>query len=433
MSAVATDQPATAPSLTGRITATAAVRIAGLAGTLLGALVLARLLGADEFGRNALALSWAGGLGAVALAGTDQLLLREMSVNGDSTRDGALRAFARRQALLPTTVAGGLAVAVSLVTLGPSLLPAVLAVVVFFGPMRRRQAVLLATGRTGLAQAGEWLGLPLVQLTLAVPVLLWTHPAHRSAVITVTAYAVAIAAVVGVQSRMTRPREAAPHQALASAAQQRVWTQASRSFALVSTAVIAQASIDLWILGAFGDNAEVGSYAVAARLAALVALPLTVATFALSRDAAVLHAAGDTAALQRDVTTIGRLTTATACVIASAVLVVAPLLGSLLGESFRGVTAPLLILLAGQLSNVVIGPVATLLLMSGFERDVRNTLLAATVLNAGLTVTLVPLVGAVGAATGAAVSLTAWNIVLRARVRRDLGVSTGPFALSRLR
>jgi O-antigen/teichoic acid export membrane protein len=399
---------------------------------LLAALALARLLGAAEFGRNALALSWAMGLGAAALAGTDQLLLRELSPDGDQAWDAALRAFTRRRSILPTTIAAGIAVAVTLVALGASLLPAVLGIVVLVGAMRRRQAMLLAGRRTGLAQAGEAIGVPLLQLAVVIP-LLWTGLARHSAVVTVSAYAVAIAAVVVAQSGATRLKTAPHLRDDALKTQRQQWARSSRNFAVVSTVVIAQASIDIWILGALSSDAQVGSYAVAARLAALVALPLTITTFSLAREIAVLHAAGSVASMQRDVTTMGRLAAAAAAAIAGAVLLAAPVLRSVLGNTFHNITTPLLILVAGQLANVVIGPVAMLLLMTGHERDVRNTLLASSVLNAGLTATLVPALGAVGAAIGAAVSLTAWNVVLRARVHERLGITTGPVVVSRLR
>jgi O-antigen/teichoic acid export membrane protein len=399
---------------------------------LLVALALARLLGAAEFGRNALALSWAMGLGAAALAGTDQLLLRELSPDGDPAQDAALRAFARRRSILPATIAIGIAIVVTLVGLGASLLPAVLGIVVLVGAMRRRQAVLLADRRIGLAQAGESIGVPLLQLAVVVP-LLWTGVARHSAVVTVSAYAVAIAVVVVAQSGATRLKTAIRTRDDALDAHRQQWARSSRNFAVVSTVVIAQASIDIWILGALGSDAQVGSYAVAARLAALVALPLTITTFSLAREIAVLHTAGNVASMQRDVTTMGRLAAAVAAAIAGGVLLAAPILRPVLGNTFHGVTTPLLILVAGQLANVLIGPVATLLLMTGHERDVRNTLLASSVLNAGLTAALVPAVGAAGAAIGAAVSLTAWNVALHSRVRDCLSITTGPLVLSRLR
>ena len=430
-SGLATAPSRAASTVRGRMTTTALVRIAGLTCAVLATLALARLLGAAEFGRNALAVSWATGLGAVALAGTDQLLLRELSPGGESGRAAALRRFTRRRWMLPTAAACCIAVAVAEVSFGASLLPAVLCIVVLFGAMRRRQALLLADDRTGLAQAGETVGVPLLQLAFVVA-LIWTGVARHSAVVTVSAYAVAAAVVVAVQTALTRaPAPSAPEQV--SVAESRQWAGSSRTFALISAAVIAQASVDIWILGALGSNAQVGRYAVAVRLAALVALPLTIATFSLARETAVMHAAGTTASLQREVTTVGRLATAAAVPIAAVVLLAAPLVGPLLGGSFRGITAPLLILVAGQLANVTIGPVATLLLMTGHERDVRNTLLATTAINAGLTAAIVPFAGAVGAAAGAAVSLTLWNVVLRRRVRRHLGITTGPLALSRLR
>lgn len=428
---LATEASTARTALAGRLTATAAVRVVGLGCTLLTALALARLLGADEFGRSMLALSWASGLGALALAGTDQLLLRELSVDGDAG-GAALRTFVGRRARLTTAIASALVVVVALVLLGASLLPAAVAIVALLGAMRRGQALLLAEGRTGRALAGESIALPLLHLAIVIPVL-WVVSTRHGAVAAVSAYAVALLLVVAGQAKVAGPallsRE--PHEP--TPAQQDAWRKSARTFALVNAAVIGQASIDLWILGGLGTHAEVGSYALAARLAALVTLPLTVTTYAMAREAAVLHAAGDTSLLQHQVTNASRLAAATAAVIAAAVLLVSPVVQPLLGRSFDHVTVPLLILVGGQLVNVVIGPVATLLLMTGHERDVRNTILVATAINAGLTVALVPSLGGLGAAIGAAVSLAWWNLVLRRRVYAALGVRAGPLVLSRLR
>ena len=423
--------PGASASIVRRLAATAAVRVAGLACTVGAALTFARLLGAAEFGRNALALSWATGLGTVALAGTDQLLLRELSAHPGATRSATLRAFARRLTGVPTAVAVVLATVATSVALGVTLLPGVCALVILVGAMRRRQALLLAQGRTGLAQAGEWVAVPLLQVALAAP-LLWAGLARHSASVTVSAYAVAVALVVAAQSRAVAGPAIGAGLHEPTAGQRHSWTRTSRGFAVVSIVVIAQASIDLWILDALGTQAQVGAYAVAARLATLVALPLTATTYALSREAAALHSARATEALQHQVTAAARLAAGAAVAIAAAVVLVSPLVRPLLGESFHGVTTPLVILVGGQLANVVIGPVATLLLMSGHERDVRNTLLLATILNAALTAALAPDFGAVGAATGGAVSLVAWNVALHRIVRKRLRITTAPLPLSRL-
>src|SRR3954468_21710667 len=412
-------------ALAGRLTATAAVRVIGLACTLLTALALARLLGAAEFGRTMLALSWASGLGTLALAGSDQLLLRELSVGGDAAADASVRTFVRRQARLTTAMATALVVVVALILLGAALLPAALAIVALLGAMRRGQALLLAGGRTGRALAGESIALPLLHLAIVMPVL-WVVSTRYGAVAAVSAYAAAMLLVVTGQAKVASSSFSRLGSPEPTAAQQAAWRQSSRSFALVSAAVIGQASIDLWILGSLGTQAEVGSYALAARLAALVTLPLAVTTYALAREAAVLHGAGNTPLLQRHITNAARLAAGTATVIAAAVLLASPVVQPLLGRSFGHVTAPLLILAGGQLVNVAVGPAATLLLMTGHERDVRNTILVATALNAGLTAALVPWLGGLGAATGAAVSLAWWNLVLRRRVRTELGVRAGP-------
>jgi O-antigen/teichoic acid export membrane protein len=63
------------------------------------------------------------------------------------------------------------------------------------------------------------------------------------------------------------------------------------------------------------------------------------------------------------------------------------------------------------------------LVMSGHEKDVRNTVCAAGIVAIGLALFLIQLWGAMGAAAAIAVTMTAQNLVLAYFVKMRLGIN----------
>jgi O-antigen/teichoic acid export membrane protein len=68
------------------------------------------------------------------------------------------------------------------------------------------------------------------------------------------------------------------------------------------------------------------------------------------------------------------------------------------------------ILAVGQLFNVGLGPVGTLLVMMGRERDAIVAIGAGALANIALTLTLAPRWGAEGAAVAYSLGMIFWNI-----------------------
>ena len=88
--------------------------------------------------------------------------------------------------------------------------------------------------------------------------------------------------------------------------------------------------------------------------------------------------------------------------------------------------AALVILAAGQAVNVFTGPVGYLLMMTGRESLMRNTIMGSTLLNVALNAALIPSLGAIGAAVATATSLAVMNICSAVLVRRELSILTLP-------
>ena len=95
----------------------------------------------------------------------------------------------------------------------------------------------------------------------------------------------------------------------------------------------------------------------------------------------------------------------------------------LFGPQYTSGQTALVLLSLGQLVNIVAGPVAGLLTMTGHERDVVMGVGLGTGANLALSLILIPLWGINGAACAAAASLILWNVFLVRRVRRRLALS----------
>lgn len=215
----------------------------------------------------------------------------------------------------------------------------------------------------------------------------------------------------------------------------------------LSSSVIQSASLrNLWgvslVNGAMGHSdvlvlayvlppEQVGAYAVAKRLAMLVALPLQSANFLIATWLTRAHAVGDL----RNVQQLLRDTVAIATVPA--------LLGTILGAVFPlqilglllvepiGYEAVLIILLITQLLNCAFGATATALTQLGGEQAVFKIKLTALFVSVAL-VSLGGLVyGVIGASLGTLVATTIWNAWIAGVVWRRYSVDTTLMSLVR--
>ena len=112
--------------------------------------------------------------------------------------------------------------------------------------------------------------------------------------------------------------------------------------------------------------------------------------------------------------------------------VIAPqVLEFVFGADYRIASTALQILIMGQAINVMFGSVGTILNMTGLENLAMRGMVIAIVINLGLDVLLIPLLGLSGAALASALTITIWNAILRYYVKDRLGIeSSGVIAYS---
>jgi O-antigen/teichoic acid export membrane protein len=96
---------------------------------------------------------------------------------------------------------------------------------------------------------------------------------------------------------------------------------------------------------------------------------------------------------------------------------------TIFGESFADAKWVLRILIVGQLFNTVSGSTGHLLMMSANERAVRNATILSFVFGLLLSMSLIPVLGAIGAAIAVAGSMMLTNIFIWVIVHDQLGIN----------
>lgn len=420
--------------LVGGSVATFAVRVAGLGAALVLQLVLTRLLGESEYGIYVYVVTWATTFSLLGKFGLDTSALRFVPVYLKEQDWGRLAGFLRFALWGTGAAAVGMAavyygVAVLFLTgpgmpdsraylLGCVLVPLLVAVQV-------RRSVAQGLHRPALGIFPESVLYPLLA-ALVILAAVFLGGVRLDARAALWANLAAVVAVLGVSTlvvRRVRPADAARAAPVVEGGH---WTRVSLSFLFMAGVTMINNQADVLMIGLLSDSAQVGIYAVAARLAALIIFGLTAINAVVAPVIASLYHGGQKADLQRTVI----LATRWASAFALAVVVglnglSGPILG-LFGPAFTAGRWALLILSAGYLCNALVGPVGFLMTMTGHHRQAGIAVGVWATANVVLNLVLIPRFGIEGAATATTVTMAAWNATLFIYVRRNLKIRTTP-------
>jgi O-antigen/teichoic acid export membrane protein len=209
--------------------------------------------------------------------------------------------------------------------------------------------------------------------------------------------------------------------------QSSLWLQSCIPFGMTAALQLINGRTDILALGMFRDHSEVGIYRVAMQIAGLVIFGLKTVNAIQGPHVAHLFATGDMKKLQKMITKSSQVVALFALV--SVILIVVfgkYFIEIAFGPEFKDAYIPLVILCAGQLVNASMGSVASLLNMTGHERDTTKSIFLGASINVALNLSLTPLWGATGAAIATAMTLITWNLVMRSKVLARIGIETSP-------
>lgn len=393
-------------------------------------ILLARTLGDQGFGTYSYALAWVMLLGAPAVLGMDQLLVREVAAYVVKSEWGLLRGVVRLANRAVLLVSFGLvlaAVAGSWLLRARAtggLLPTfwvALILVPLIALTRVRQATVQGLHRVVLASIPERLVLPSMFLALLFTAGVAHVKVTPTGAMGLNGVATALAFAVGVwllhRAFPAEARRVTPVYRTAA------WARSAFPILLFGGAGIVFAQADILILGWFKGAGVVGLYGVADKSADLLTFVMVAQNAAFASTAASLHAERDLASLQRLATRIARLTLLATLPLAIVFIGFGHwFLTRFYGAGFAHAQPALAILSVGQLLNVGTGLNGMLLLMTGHERDMVKVVAASAATNIALNVILAPKWGTEGAALANTASLLLLNLLATATLHRRTGI-----------
>lgn len=406
------------------------IRVTSAALLYVTQVVMARWMGASDFG--VYVLVWTvvlvlGGLSNAGLSVAMMRLLPHYDERGEGALARGLMFYGRGGALAISTAVAAIAAACLIaypgVVAAPYAAPLLLAFLCV--PL-----VTLSDLHDGIGRAHRWMiaGLmppyilrPLLILlaVLAAPAL--GLPATAETAVLAAIGATWIAALIQflLIERLRHQRPKPPTRA----ADLRTWVATAWPLFVIAGCEILLQTADVMIVSAFLSPADVGIYFAAAKTMALVLfVHYAVGSASASRFSAH-NATGDRNALARTVRDAVQLTFWPSLLGAATILALGPFLLSLFGPGFEAGLPAMIILAVGFLIRAAMGPSEFLLNMTGHQRTCAAVLAIAAATNIALGIILVPRFGMVGAAIATATGVALVGLLNWRLTHRKLGLS----------
>jgi O-antigen/teichoic acid export membrane protein len=402
---------------------------------LLVSILLARWLGANEYGSYASAIAVMLLLGVVARLGLPTLMIRLLPTYEVSRQWGLMRGLLRETHLVVASFSLLLAGIGAFVVwrLGGQLTPthaqafwwamAILPVAVLTS---LHSAMLRGLHHVLAGQLPESLVIPGL---LAAVIAIWQFSGVHELLdltadmavalrLAVTVAAFAVGAILLIQRMPTELLTAVPEY-------DRVrWVRSAAPLLVLAGMSIITTQTDVLMLAAIQDVESAGVYQAAVRGGELVAFSLFVISVVIQPTISRLYALGELQQLQRVIAAAARAALMLALPVALVLALFSkPLLSTIYGQEFERGAIALAMLCAAQVVNVGAGLVGQILIMTGHERDAATGAGMAAALNILLNAILIPLWGMEGAALATGISLVAWSVFLTIRVRSRTDLS----------
>lgn len=407
------------------------LKIAGTGLTMAAAILLARLLGPEGFGKYAFSLSVVQILTVPAMLGLQQLMVREFSAYNiteafSSMRGLCIRAFQSVvvASLLLVGFAGAFAYfladhidALELAVFWPALIlvPLTALIQVYGAAIRGLGRIVLSQIPPLLLKNGLFiffLGIFVLFFAAAIDTRL-----AISLQVTATFFALILIFVVLFRVLPENAKQVSPEY------KTREWIQSAVPMLFAGGMQILNREAAIIVLGALGSAEDVGFYRVAQRGADLLYFGLMAAELAIAPTISELYTSGQLVKLQRLLTKSARAVLSFTVPAGLTLMLGAKwLVPFIFGPDFVYAILPLIVLSAGQLLNAAMGIVGIVLMMTHNERLSAIGAAIAAIINVILNVSFVPLWGVVGAAIATSISLVIWKGLFFIWVYQRLGL-----------
>jgi len=411
------------------------LRLASAAIAYASQVLLARWMGAFEYGVYAYVCIWVLLLGIVSSLGMSASVVRFVPSYRQRGDDDRLRGFLFRSVTITLAASTalmlasfGVLFALSDVVADYYLLPLLLAALCLpmFG---------LSEIQDGIGRAFSWLDAALLPPYILRPLLLLAlmlvtvgldlAPANALTAVGCAVAATWIAALLQSAVLFFRVRRTvAPGPRRYDAGD---WVAVSLPFMVMEGFYLLMSHTDVLVLDLFTGPEDIAVYFAAAKTTSLIAFVHFAVLSVVTPQFARHHAAGDEAALSATLHDASLWIFWPSLLGAAAILALGWPLLWLFGPEFDRAYPVMFILSAGLVVRAAMGPADALLNMMGHQKLTMVVLLGAAMLNIVLNVVLIPPFGLEGAALATAVALSLQALILLVLARRKLGLRSGVF------
>lgn len=400
----------------------------GLAIAFAAQIVMARAIGAAEFGIFSFWLAVASSASIVGRFGWDSTILRfgkGLSPGGRPRLMCLATSRVWRNSAIASVVvlaAGALVALTQGSTVSYLVIGTCAALIPLFAQSGLYQSFLIVEGNIWRALAPEYILRPSLLLIGGFMLLaLQARSALLALLVAVAATGASLLTGQLLARRVLKSRDSLSH---VDEEHQDEWIANSRATMYFNGAYQLLAYSDILIAGVVLSPSELGYYAAARALATLATLALVSMQVPIGPRIAVALRSGDLSHARGLIALVTRLS----ALFAGAVFIVAITAGSSLlsafGPGFQSAYGTLSVFALAQLLNVSAGPLGSVVTMSGLQRSAAQVYLVATAALILLSIMCAPAMGATGIALAYLVATVIWTVAINARLRRDLGIST---------
>ncbi|MBD1945822.1 flippase [Coleofasciculus sp. FACHB-712] len=397
--------------------------------------LLARVMGAEQYGVYIYVLTWLNILASVATMGWDTALLRYVAAYNAKSEWGAFRGILQtsNQFVLWVSVSVSSLTGLVIWALQNQLQPELTytfwigsAILPILTLTSLRQAALRSLRHVALAQLPDEILRPIL-LTVLVCIVsgIFAQSIDGSTAMVLNAIAATIAFGIGACCLNCllpqRVKLSSPD------CRNREWLRVALPLFLISGMYLILNQTDTIMIGAMLGTTQAGIYATVCRMANLTLFGITAVNAIAAPMISQLYASGQHSQLQHMVTLAARGIFLISVPIALVLIFGGNMLLMLFGSSFVEGLPALVILTVGQMVNALSGSVGFLMTMTGHQREAALIIGSSAILNVVLNAALIPYLGINGAALSTALTTALWNIIMLVYVNKQLKINSTIF------
>jgi len=412
-------------------------RISGAALTFLTQVLLARWMGAEQLGVYVLAFSWFLLISTLSSIGYSEATIRFVGHYLAQSDYGSFHGYVRRGRQI-TALAGVLGAGLALLLImafrgwiaEDQVMPLAIAMlcVPFYSYMRLYSSFAHAQSRFSLAYIPNAVLRP--ALFLGAVALAWWAGVGLSADLAIGAHGALIVLVAAIQVVFFY-RGATPELLRNTPKYEtKLWFRTSVPLLFITLFTQYFYEISIVLISPYLTSGEVGVFSVSYRTALLIAFGLFAVNAAMMPSASRLFSEGDIEGLQRLVTKTTLLKFGPSLCAVAVIAVFGREILSIFGDEFEAGYQAFVILSLAQLLLSAVGPVDTLMRITGHQDECLRTFAVALVLSVLLNLILVPVFGILGAAAAVFIVVAFWSIWLHILVVRYLGIKPSVLTLA---